>query len=441
LFRDENGNEGLQLTPEAMEGLRIKPVEVKLATKPRPLPPQIGTINYDVDRLYTIRPRFQGEVAEFRMFLDNDSPSWWTKLRPIRFGDKVKPDDILTVIWSRDLGEKKAALVDAMSALYLSQAMLKRHEKLFEEGALSLATLRATERQVQQDSNNVLTAERTLKMWKLTDEEIKAVKEEAKIIADQQKVRSADKEMRWARLEVKVPPNADDPNRVLTVVEKNTSLNDMVDPSKDTPLFRLADLRRLQIWVHPPEEYLPILRERLKNPGAGKLQWDIRFQGDSPNTPPLKLDVVQIAPSLEPNQHTPMVMGYLNNPDGNRYLIGQFVTATIYVDPDENTVVIPTDALNEVENESLVFVQTDAAKRKFTLRRVQVVSRFKDVTFVRTKKLTPDEQKASDAEVKLGRRRIQPLQKGEQVITRGVVELTAALDNLLSLKQSEGAGE
>ena len=48
-----------------------------------------------------------------------------------------------------------------------------------------------------------------------------------------------------------------DPTRELIVVEKNTSANDFVDPGRDMPLFRLADLTRLQVWIHPPEEYLP----------------------------------------------------------------------------------------------------------------------------------------------------------------------------------------
>ncbi len=429
LFRDANGNPGLRLTADAVKGLGIKPVTVKLAREPLPLPPQIGTINYDVDRLYTVKPRFTGELAEFRMVLDTDTPSYFTKLRPIRAFDKVKPGDTLCVVWSRDLGEKKAALVDAVCALRLSQATLKRQLDIFQEGAMSYASVQVTKRQVQADSGAVLTAERTLKMWKLPDEEIDKIKREANIIIDQNLVRSADKEMKWARDEVKVPLNRFDANAELTIVEKNCNNDEKVDPGNPTPLFKLADLRRLQIWVHPPEEYLPILRERLAKRDGQGLKWLIRLQSESANAPPLTLDIVQVAPSLEPNQHTPIVMGYLDNPGGNKYLVGQFVTATIFVPPDPDTVEIPTEALNEVENQALVFVETNAAKREYTLKRVAVVRRFKQVTYVRTK-LTPEEEQTSRAEVQRGRRPIQPLLPGERVITRGVVELTAALENL-----------
>jgi cobalt-zinc-cadmium efflux system membrane fusion protein len=462
LFRSPDGALGLRLSQQAVEALQIKPVEVVAAKNPRPLPPQIGTVNYDNDRLFSIRPRFQGELAWVKDDVPDTSglESTAKRYRPLRFGDRVRQGELLAVLWSRDLGEKKAALVDALSALRLSKNALTRQAKLFEEGAISLAAYLATERQVQADTNAVLTAERTLRMWKLTDEEIGAIKKEAESILEQKKVRDAEQEKNWARVEVRVPKFCDDPNKELVVVEKNTHLGDMVDPSKDTPLFRVADLSRLQIWVHPPEEYLPLIRERLQKRDAsgGKdfgegtwlwpqprdqqprrnptpLTWQIRFQSDPPATPPLELEVVQIAPSLEGTTHMPMVIGYLGNPEG-KYLIGQFVTATIFMLPPENTVEIPTDALNEVEGQALVFVATDAARREFTLRRVAVVRRFKDVTYVRSV-LTPADEKTSAEEVKRGRRQLRPLRPGERVITRGVVELTQALENRLSSERAE----
>jgi hypothetical protein len=80
-----------------------------------------------------------------------------------------------------------------------------------------------------------------------------------------------------------------------------------------------------------------------------------------------------------------------------------------------------------VEGESLVFVQTDAKKHEYTLRRVPVVERFKEFTFVRTK-LTKRDREISEAEQIRGHRPIQPLLPGERVVTLGIVQLTAALD-------------
>ena len=422
---------GLRLTTEAVAGLELTVQEAKEATEPRPLPPQIGTINYDNERLFILQSRFPGEVAVIKQVKEISGPPTKFQERSLRYGDRLQQDELLAIVWSKDLGMQKAALVDAMCALNLSQNQLKRYAKLFQDGALPESVYRAQERQVQADSGAVLTAKRTLKMWKLNDQEIADIEAEAKKIIDLKKIRDPDVEKKWAEVYMKVPRFSQDPNTKLVVVEKNVNLGQMVDPT--TIIFKLADLSRLQIWVHPPEEYLPLLRERLQK--GAKLKWHVQIQADPPGTKPMELPILQIAPSLDPYLHTPMVIGYLPNKE-NKYLIGQFVTATIFVDPDPNTVQIPTDALNEVEGESLVFVQPDAKKPVFILKRVAVDSRFKDVSFVRSK-LTETDKKLSEAEKARGRRSLQPLLPGEHVVTRGIVEMTAALDSQLAKHRLE----
>ena len=433
----DNGVYGLKLSKVAIESLDLKPVDVEAARKPIPLPPMIGTINYDNERLFSIKPRFTGEIAEIRSVEDqaevkiNGFDTYKPCQRPIKFGDKVKQGDVLAVIWSRDLGEKKAALVDAIVNLRLSQDSVERQSKLFAEGAISLAGIKQSEQKMQLDINAVMTAERTLRMWKLADDEIKTIKDEANTIHDQKKKRDVVKEVqKWARVEVTVPrflPNQ--PDRELTILEKNTHVNDMVDPANyGTPLFRIADLSRVQIWAHPPEEYLPILRNRLKL-GSGALKWNIRFQSEPANSPGMDLDIAQISPSLEPTQHTPMMIGYLDNPEG-KYLIGQFVTATVLIPPTADTVAIPTEAINPVEGKNFVFIVKPGTNDEFLIRRVSVAQSFKMISLVRSKVLPDSEldserakqQPAPDAY------KVEPLLPGERIVTRGVLELTAALE-------------
>jgi len=424
--------EGLRLNDDGVKGLGLDPVAAKVAAKQRALPPRIGTVNFDNDRMFIIRSRFGGEVAEFAQRLDIDD-GFITSYhkRPLRYGDKVKQNDLLAVVWSQPLGQAKSALVDAISQLKLSEPMYERQKAAYYEAALSQATLAMTERGVKGDWNTRNAAERSLRMWKMTDQEIKQLEEEAKKILDKGIKRDPKTEAeRWARVEIRVPkylydpfdPKKLAPNTELTIVEKNTNLNDMLDPINSPPLFKLADLSRLQVWVQPPEEDLPLLRKNLK---TGRLRWQIQFQA-FPNDEPLDLAVLDFAPSLDPNLRTPMVIGYLPNKE-SKYLVGQFVTATIFVDPEPDTVEIPTNALNEVEGESLVFVETDAKKHEYALRRVAVVERFKEFTFVRTR-LTKRDREISEAEQVRGRRPIQPLLPGERVVTLGIVELTAALE-------------
>jgi cobalt-zinc-cadmium efflux system membrane fusion protein len=437
-FRDEQGHTGLRYTPEAVQGLHIDPQPVKLATETRPLPPQVGTLQYDNDRLFIIRARFPGEVAELLEFPDADAFYPEKKKRPLRFGDRLKQNQLLAAIWSQSLGQAKAALVDAVSNLRLSSKFVEKQLKLYLEGSISESILDASKRQEYLDRNALRTAVNSLRMWKLKDEEIQELTRVAMKLAEERdvdkvRVRSIEEEIkatrddyaRWARVEIRVPKIIGYPDRELTVVEKNTHLNDMLDPIASPPMFKLADLSRLTIWVQPHEEYLPLIRDKLKR--GVQLSWRIQFQA-YPHDAPLDLPILQLAPSLDPTLHTPMVIGYLPNESG-KYVVGQFVTATIYMPPEDDTVEIPTSALNEGEGQSLVFVETNKARREFTARRVAVVHRFKDYCVVRSK-LTEGDLALSQAEVAMGRRPIEPLLSTDWVVTRGIVEMTTSLETL-----------
>jgi multidrug efflux pump subunit AcrA (membrane-fusion protein) len=426
-----DGAPGLNLTQEAISGLQIEPVAARRPATTRALPAQSGTINYDIDRLFSIPARVSGEIAEMAE-VEEPALSGKPTKRPIRAFDRVKQGQLLAVVFSPTIGQQKGALVDALCSLQLSEEQLERHLKLYAESALSFTQLKASERQVQADRNSVNTAERTLRLWKMNDKEIDEIKKEAKDILEKPAQRNPEQEAkRWGRVEVRVPVfDPDHMDRELTIVEKNTNLTSMVDPiNTSTPLFRVADMSRLQIWAHPPEEYLPLVRQMLEHPEKGPARWDVRFQAEAADKPPLQLTFFQVAPSLDPAQHTPMVVGYIDNPKGSQYVAGQFVTVTLYVAPEPDTVEVPTDALNEVNGESLVFVQSKTSKYDFIQRRVVVVARFKDWSFVRSK-LTDKEKEQSQQEVARKRLPLAPLHEGDRLVTRGILEMTACLEDL-----------
>src|SRR5207245_7667808 len=102
------------------------------------------------------------------------------------------------------------------------------------------------------------------------DKEIADIEKEAQLIIDLKKIRDPDVEKKWAEVYMRVPSAPWlERNAQLVVVEKNCSVGQMCDAT--TIIFKLADLSRLQIWVHPPEEYLPLLRSRLSK--GAKLKW------------------------------------------------------------------------------------------------------------------------------------------------------------------------
>src|SRR5208337_4330757 len=124
------------------------------------------------------------------------------------------------------------------------------------------------------------------------------------------------------------------------------------------------------------------------------LFWKIRISADAKSRE-IEGPVLRIAPSVEPTQRTLLVMGQVANPEG-RLLVGESITATIFVNPQPNLVVIPTTALNEVDGQSVVFVQPDPNKPEYVLRRVAVTERFSKDVFVRSQ-LTDADKKASQA--------------------------------------------
>jgi cobalt-zinc-cadmium efflux system membrane fusion protein len=472
LVRDARGRPAkpyrIRLPKTTVQGLKVTTEPVRQAGNLF-LPSQVGTLGYDTDRLYAVRPRFQGEIIELAKVTEyqriDGSAQLEARRRPYGPGDRVHKGQVLAVAWSKELGDRKVALISALLDLYLDRELLARQEEAASTGSLPPATYEATKSKVQKDIATVQAAEASLGISRLSPREIEEIRTEAKAIQKriqgkqetlQERLKRLGEDVpRWARVEIVAPHTG-------VIVEKNTNVNDMVDPSKDTPLYRIADLSSLMIFVNFNEEYLPLLQPLLRYnesawpffdevlrllgleppaPEGGELRWKVHIEAQS-DAPLLDLPILRIAKSLDPNNHTALVIGRISNPiKGSRlqdkYLIvGQFVTATVMVPPGPDLVEIPTTALNEVNGESLVLVQPDPAKDEYALRRVAVVRRSREVTQVRSK-LTPQDEALSAQEVEQGRRPIEPLRARELVVTNGVTEITDAFDGLLAKIRGE----
>ncbi len=265
------------------------------------------------------------------------------------------------------------------------------------------------------------SAERTLRIWKLTDAEIQAIKDEA--VRVEHTRRDPKKEKEWARVEVRAPHDG-------VIVDKNTNIGDWIDPVNSPPMFKVADLSTLAFWVHPLEEYLPVLQKVIDKGDPSRVRCKIRLHAEPPGRE-LEGPLLRIAPSVDPNQHTLLVMGRIGNPEG-RFLVGQFLTATVYVLPAPGLVEIPTTALTEEVGQSLVFVQPDANKLEFAVRRVAVAERFKDTVFVRSQLDPNAEVQPPPSRDLRGPWPVEPLRPGERIVTQGVPMLTMALRDSLA---------
>ncbi len=366
-----------------------------------------GSLSFDPNKLGRVQPRFGGEVISLGHFSERDA-NGQTKERDFRYGDPVRKGQILAVVLSKDLGEKKSELLDSLVHLWYDQALLQGLEKLLQSGSTPPITVMTQRTVVAADEIAVNKAEQTLQTWNVPAEEIQAVKDEAKRVFDTRSKPDPNKKKEWAKVEVRAPFDG-------TIVEKSVAAHNIVDTT--FALYVVADLRKLGVLVHAYEEDLPELRKMLKKHPGG-VPWQLRADADLDRRVLKNEGMQRIGLVVDPNQHTAPVMGLVDNSAGELE-VGQFVKATLELPTPPNVVALPNSAVEENGAESVLFVQPDPTKPRYALRRVAVAMRLRDVVYVRTR--------LSDPERKKGLREVRP---GEYVVTEGVLELKSALEEL-----------
>jgi cobalt-zinc-cadmium efflux system membrane fusion protein len=373
-----------------------------------------GSTLLDPTHLMRIRARFApARVVEIAQVRDESESlkSGRTQLRELRTGDRVHKGDLLGVFFSVDVGNKKNDLIDALVQLRLDQKILDEAEKAHLNGSIPEVFLLNARKAVEADHNRINGAVNTLRTWDIPEEDIQAVRDEAEQITRRGGQRDKDNDGKWARVELKAPDDG-------TIIERNVTQHDMV-VDNTVCLFQLAKVDRLAVLAHAPEDDLPTL---LTLPPELR-QWTVRTVGAPVQGISGTID--EIGYLIDPNQHTAVIKGYIENP-GGRIRSTQFASATVRVPPPEGVVEIPMDALVDDGKQSLVFVQTDKEKHHYTMRRVQVTHRFDRAAFVRSTPIPVREQRTPDEEEQ-GLLPREPLRVGEVVLKTGAVELKAAL--------------
>src|ERR1700676_3460338 len=98
----------VHIPPDVVKKMGLKTAEVQPYTAPRQLKLD-GTLFVDPSHLVRVHSRFAGEIVEIG---PAEPGSKDAKAPRVRFGDHVKKDQLLAVVWCKDLGEKKSELVD-----------------------------------------------------------------------------------------------------------------------------------------------------------------------------------------------------------------------------------------------------------------------------------------------------------------------------------------
>ncbi len=436
----------LEVPPEVARVLGVQSAPVPEAPAPRTLTLS-GSLAFDTNQLYRLQPRFgSAEVIEVapKPYTVQGPGGWSEAGQPIRVGDRVSKGQLLATLWSKDLGEKKSELIDALVKLALDEKNLKHLEDLARTGSTSEAVVRQARNQVSTDLNAVARVRRTLDIWKIEPREIAELEQEAqRILASKSKAdldRTQSDAGRWARVEIRAPADG-------VVVEKNVTVSNIVDPTWD--LFKIVPLNKMVVHAHAYEEDLRLLQDLLAQQQT--VPWEVRVSS-YPNAEPLMVTasngtgepgkpqptvIDRVAPIVDPNQHTALVTGVVDNVVFERrgptfvrregvLSAGQFVRATVKLPPPPGVVSVPASSVVEDGQESIVFVRVDPKKDRYAMRRVRVVGRSGDIVYIRSK-LGPEDLKAGRSE----------LRPGEWVVTQGPVELRAGLLEQEAKQQEE----
>jgi cobalt-zinc-cadmium efflux system membrane fusion protein len=384
----------IRFTNEAFATLGVRTVAVELAPPPEPLRLP-GSLQLDPNRLVRVHSRFTGELVSIATVGQNGSA------RSLQYGDRVRKGDVLAIVWSKEIGEKKSELVDAISKLASDEKVLKAYESVL-EGAIPRKTIVEQRRLVESDVIALAKAERTLRSWRLTEPEMKAIYREAEEVTRRETDTSNDKS--WAELEIKAPIDG-------IIVEKNFNEGSMVDPDDD--LFQIADLSQLRVQAKVYEEDLPALRKLEPD----ERNWLVDLKSD-PHDKPHEGTFDMIGTIIDPDDHTGVVLGWLDNSKEN-LAANQFITATVALPADPHLVAVPSTALIEQGDASFVFVETDAVRHEFQRRKVTVKRRWRHTVYI---------CRSADEAADANGCGADSLKVGERVIVSGVLEFSAELD-------------
>lgn len=405
----------LELMPKVIALNGIRTAQVQRPSRSRKLELR-GQLNFDPDTLAHVHGRFPGQIVELGK-IDEPNASLSTQSittkRDVSFMDRVVAGQVLGVLWSKDLGEKKAELVNSLIRLRTNRKNLTQLRQLDKEGGASARMVREAERQVEQDETSVNAARMTLRSWMFSTAEIDEVAAEADRVHREGARQNLQLENEWARVPIKAPRSG-------TIVEKNVVEGDIVDT--DTDLFKLADLSQLQIVAHVYEEDLAYL-EKLPRP----INWMITINS-MPELEPISGKIDRMGDVIDPVEHMALVFGKIDNVSG-QLCAGQFVKATVEIDEEPDLVEIPTRALVEDGVESIVMVQLDPRENRYVSRRVKVARRHRDVVYIHSR-LTAEQKQDG----------LQELHEGEIVVASGSLELKAALMQALERGAAETEG-
>ena len=265
-----------------------------------------GEVELNPDSIAHITPRVPGVVRTVHKGL----------------GDAVKAGDLLAVLDSRELAEAKAGFLAAGERLDLARSNLER-EKYLHEREISSEQEYLEARQAEAEVRiSLQSAQQRLAAIGLAEHEIQGLKDQPDQIL--------------TRYEMRAPFDG-------VILQKHVTLGEML--GDDSLPFVIADLS--DVWI-----VLTVYQKDLAAIGPGQRAHIVATHGlaEADGT------IEYVSPILD--EHTRTTTARVVMPNGGEWRPGLFVTARVLVDRVNAGVVVPKTAVQTIDGEQVVFVET-----------------------------------------------------------------------------------
>lgn len=386
----------LNVPQSTVRSMRLATRNARVAVQPSTLK-LTGWLWVDPNELVHVNTRFPGEVIKIGMMSDGS--------RTLRAGDTIQAGQLLAIIWSKEIGEKKSDLVDALSQLSLHEAIYKTLKEPGIAASVPRTKIDEMQRSYESDLIEVERLRRTLRSWRLGEHELAEIEEEAerfhKLVMQppgkqSEPLPSSKIDESWAEIDIKSPLDG-------FILEKNLTVGEIVETDKE--LFQVANLNRLMVMANIYEEDIP----KLTSLPESERQWRVRLT-TNPKAKTVTGQIETIGKVVDLRQHTAVVQGWIDNTHGE-LRIGQFVEALISLPAQPGLVEVPLEGLIDDGPRKFVILALDDSLTKLERREVAVVSRSKNSVLVR-----------GDGPF--------AIRDGDRILIRGVLELSSTLDRL-----------
>ncbi|MEE2873236.1 MAG: efflux RND transporter periplasmic adaptor subunit [Candidatus Latescibacterota bacterium] len=265
-----------------------------------------GEVVIDPDRLVHVVPRVSGVARGVYK----------------RLGDQVKRGDVLAELESRELAELKSTYLVARERFGLAEKTFTREEKLWRESISSERDYLAAEQNLAEQRIEMRAAEQKLHALGFSNAYLQVL--------------TFDEDEYFTRYELRASLQG-------TVIEKHISLGEVI--KDDAEAFVIADLN--SVWVK-----LTVYQKDLSSVQPGQ---SVRISKEDGSTVTGKISYV--SPVVDEVTRTAVARLELKNENG-QWRPGSFVAGLVAVEARSVPLLIRKSALQTIEDEMVVFVET-----------------------------------------------------------------------------------